>query len=115
MFELTKHCRIIENHVFFLKGPFSQWWQAEIEENGIVFNCSEQYMMYRKAILFNDRISAQKILSASTLREQKRLGSLVKNFDTGIWDACQTVDKVPESFIMVLGFFLNWCYIISLC
>ena len=45
-------------------------------------------MMYRKAILFNDRISAQKILSASTPREQKRLGRLVKNFDTGIWDAC---------------------------
>ncbi len=27
----------------------------------------------------------------------------------------QTVDKVPESYIMVLGFFLNRCYIISLC
>jgi hypothetical protein len=28
--------------------------------------------------------------------------------------AAATVDKVPESFIMVLGFFLNWCYIMKI-
>ena len=84
--ELTKHCRIVGNNVFFLKGPFSQWWQAEMEEDGIVFNCCEQYMMYRKAMLFGDEVTAQKILAATEPREQKRLGRIVRNFRPEIWD-----------------------------
>ena len=86
MLELTKHCRLVGNYVFFLKGPFSQWFMAEMEENGLVFNCCEQYMMYRKALLFGDSLTAAKILGSCDPAEQKRLGRTVRNFDNRIWD-----------------------------
>lgn len=86
MIELTKHCRVVNNYVFFLKGPFSQWWKAEMVERGILFNCCEQYMMYHKAILFRDRTTAERILNSTDPYEQKRLGRVVKNFDAAVWD-----------------------------
>lgn len=86
MIELTKHCRVVNNYVFFLKGPFSQWYQAGMEENGIVFNCCEQYMMYHKAVLFRDKITAERILNSSDPYEQKRLGRMVRNFVPSLWD-----------------------------
>ena len=84
--ELEKHCRLVDNYLFFLNGPLSQWYPAEIEEEGIVFNCCEQYMMFYKAILFNDEVSAAKILDTAEPREQKRLGRQVKNFNARIWN-----------------------------
>ena len=86
MITLEKHCRLLGNYLFFLRGPFSQWYQAAMEENGIVFNCCEQYMMFHKAMLFGDDLSAGKILAATDPREQKRLGRQVRNFDNRIWD-----------------------------
>lgn len=86
MIALTKHCRIVNNYVFFLKGPFSQWWQAPMQENGISFNCCEQYMMYHKAVLFHDEVTARKILASQEPYEQKRLGRVVRNFDEHVWN-----------------------------
>lgn len=50
------------------------------------FNCCEQYMMYRKAILFDDFETAKKIMDAEYPRDQKQLGREVKNFDKEIWE-----------------------------
>lgn len=86
MIELTKHCRIVNGYIFFLKGPFSQWYLAPMQENRIVFNCCEQYMMYHKAMLFHDKATANRILASSDPYEQKRLGRVVKNFNESLWD-----------------------------
>jgi ribA/ribD-fused uncharacterized protein len=72
--------------LFFLNGPLCQWWKSKFVENDIEFNCCEQYMMFKKAMLFNDKEIAKKILATKEPREQKKLGRIVKNFNQDIWD-----------------------------
>lgn len=71
---------------FFGKQEFlSQWFECKFIEDGITFNSAEQYMMYRKAILFNDINIAKLILQKKSQREIKALGRIVSNFDDKIW------------------------------
>lgn len=83
--ELIKSRRPVE-FTFFYGGTFSQWKCCSFVEDGIKFNCAEQYMMYHKAKLFGDDRIAKQILELSNPKEQKKLGRLVKNFDEKIWD-----------------------------
>ena len=80
-----------EKFTFFWGGPFFQWHPCKFKAyvNAILteFNCAEQYMMYRKAIMFNDMETAKAILASSNPKEQKSLGRLVKNFDQDAWHA----------------------------
>ena len=75
----------MSNFVFFWNGPFSQWAKSKFIIDGIEFNTCEQYMMYKKAILFGDTDTAQAILETSDPRKQKSLGRQVKNFDDTVW------------------------------
>ncbi|MCJ1350575.1 MAG: hypothetical protein MMC33_000556 [Icmadophila ericetorum] len=52
----------------------------------ITFQAAEQYMMYRKALLFSDTQTASQILQAHEPAEQKQLGRKVRNFDRKVWD-----------------------------
>jgi len=70
----------------FYRGPFSQWHKKNFEEDGIIYNCCEQYMMYHKAILFNDRHTAQHIIMAEHPRAQKSLGRTISDFNNKTWD-----------------------------
>lgn len=65
---------------------FSQWYPATFSENGVEYNCTEQYMMAQKAILFKDDVTLKEIMSKTDPAEIKKLGRLVKNFDKKIWD-----------------------------
>jgi hypothetical protein len=71
---------------FFWNGKFSNWHPSEFVIDGITFNCGEQMMMYKKAILFNDFETAEKILAEPHPRNQKKLGREVKNFNKLTWD-----------------------------
>ncbi|KAI4110751.1 MAG: hypothetical protein LQ339_001026 [Xanthoria mediterranea] len=53
----------------------------------LTFRTAEQYMMYRKALLFGDAEVAERIMLAITPKEHKALGRKVKNFDGTVWDA----------------------------
>lgn len=68
-------------------SPFSNWYMANFSVNNIVYNCSEQYMMYKKAELFGDKEAMEKILKSKSPRDQKAEGRKVKNFDTVIWES----------------------------
>jgi predicted NAD-dependent protein-ADP-ribosyltransferase YbiA (DUF1768 family) len=49
---------------FFWKHQFGQWTLRDISDpDGITYNCCEQYMMYKKAMLFSDLDIAKKILA----------------------------------------------------
>lgn len=86
--------RETDTHYYFYHHQFGQWSKFSITDHiGITYTTCEQYMMYHKAILFNDLDTAIKILSESDPKAQKALGRLVKNFDAPTWDRfkCQIV------------------------
>lgn len=76
-----------KGYTFFWENssPFSQWHKSGFKALGIGFNSAEQYMMFQKAILFNDYETAEKILDTRNVRTQKELGRQVKGFDNGLW------------------------------
>ena len=69
------------------KACLSQWYPCEFAVEGVAYRTAEQYMMAQKAILFGDRGTAQKIMSAETPSEYKSLGREVVGFDQATWDA----------------------------
>lgn len=75
-----------EQFTFFWNGPFSQWYLSDFTVNDITFNCAEQYMMYEKAMLFEDYDIAVKILETDAPWEQKALGRMVSDFDLDQWN-----------------------------
>jgi len=74
---------------FFWKTDdvFSNWHPAKFidHRDGVIYNCSEQFMMKYKALIFDDTETAAQIMQAQDPKEQKRLGRLVKNFNMDIW------------------------------
>ena len=75
-------------------GFLSQWFEAPFtapsgvpDTESMTFKTTEQYMMYHKAILFNDADIAHQIMLAKLPKEHKALGRKVKNFNGDIWEA----------------------------
>lgn len=68
------------------KSCFSQWWQCEFRIGHITYNCMEQNMMYRKAMLFDDKEIGKEILECDDPSKIKALGRKVSNFDEEIWN-----------------------------
>lgn len=73
-------------------GFLSQWYPAPFTAPSLSpsapamsFLTTEQYMMYRKAMLFGDSETAKKIMTALTPAEHKALGRQVKSFDKEKW------------------------------
>ena len=66
-------------------GCFSNYYMAKIHINGYNYCCNEQYIMHQKALLFDDKNIANKIMSTCVPRQIKSLGRQVKNFDEVIW------------------------------
>lgn len=75
-------------YVFFFNGFLSNWADTPFIDTrtGTPYNCSEQYMMEKKAILFKDYETASKIMKKTFPGDQKALGRMVKNFNKTIWD-----------------------------
>jgi ribA/ribD-fused uncharacterized protein len=81
---------------FFWNGPFSQWYASKFTSSDniigqynystITFNCAEQYMMFKKASLFEDHNTATLILQANDPKTQKALGRKVIGFNAAEWD-----------------------------
>ncbi|MBU9589524.1 NADAR family protein [Burkholderia multivorans] len=64
---------------------FSNWHPSSFTYHEATFNCVEQFMMYAKAMLFDDHATAAAILASASPREQKRLGRSVCGFDEVRW------------------------------
>jgi ribA/ribD-fused uncharacterized protein len=75
-------------YVFFYNGFLSNWADTPFLDtrSGDPYNCAEQYMMYKKALLFNDLDIAQKIMKKTFPGDQKALGRKIKNFNKEVWD-----------------------------
>ena len=70
------------------EDEFSNWFMRDfVDGNNMHFNCSEQGMMYYKAMRFGDEEVARKVMAAKHPREHKALGWEIKNFKSEVWDA----------------------------
>ncbi|KND87557.1 Uncharacterized protein TOPH_07832 [Tolypocladium ophioglossoides CBS 100239] len=69
-------------------GWLSQWYYCPFrddEDPSRVYDTAEHYMMYHKAMLFNDAAVAAKVLTAGHPRNVKALGRKVANFSEPTW------------------------------
>lgn len=73
--------------IFFWNGIYSQWHPSKFIIEGVEYNCCEQYMMAKKALLFGDEESHKMIMASDNPRDQKAFGRRVKGFDTDKWNA----------------------------
>ena len=77
-------------YVFFWRinepnGIYSQWYPSPFTDSGVTFSCAEQYMMYHKALTFNDHEIAAQILRCNVPVRLKALGRKVRNFNEEKW------------------------------
>lgn len=77
---------ITDKFVFFWGGIYSQWYKSNFVINGWTYVSAEQYMMWSKAMLFNDEKIATAIRKTNNPSTQKSLGRKVKGFDKSLWD-----------------------------
>lgn len=75
-----------DTHIYFYGSLYSQWAMRDIEIDGEVFNCCEQYMMAKKAELFLDNFAHEKIMNSTDPSIQKSWGRKVENFDKDKWE-----------------------------
>lgn len=66
--------------------PLSQWYRSSFVINGIEYNTAEQWMMYSKAVLFDDIVKSKEILNEYNPLHQRKLGRMVKGFNKDVWD-----------------------------
>ena len=80
--------KITERYVFFWGNSdiYSNWFKSKFEMDGIIFENSEQAMMYEKALLMNDQSSANEILKTRNPRVIKELGRAIKPWNQKLWD-----------------------------
>lgn len=79
--------KMMEEFTFFWRGPFAQWWLSPFtDKNGVEYRWAETYMMYQKALLFNDTVITNIILTCNHPRDCQKFGREVHYFDQGIWD-----------------------------
>lgn len=64
----------------------SQWWECDFVYDGMTFKSTEHWMMYKKALLFNDLNIAALILKCNSPGEAKKLGREVSNFENDVWN-----------------------------
>ena len=96
-YNLQKKERLLEMNIICFHNPdeengyLSNWYRSYFKVNGIEFSSMEQYMMYRKAVCFNDRGSADKILETDDVAEIKALGRGVSGYDDHYWNGVRHV------------------------
>lgn len=85
--------RVTDKFVFFFTKDdiFSNHYRCanplQLQKHkGVTFWTVEHYMMYKKAILFRDGETADKIAKAYSPQQAKLLGREVKNFNNDLWE-----------------------------
>jgi ribA/ribD-fused uncharacterized protein len=72
--------------IYFWSGIYSQWSTSIFKIDEQNYSSAEQYMMYKKAMLFEDEEVANAIMRTNNPREQKALGRKVRDFDGDVWN-----------------------------
>lgn len=70
-------------------GYMSNFYKTKFtDNNGITYNCSEQYFMYQKCLYFNptNNTLLYNIINEENPKNIKRYGRQVKNFNDKLWN-----------------------------
>jgi ribA/ribD-fused uncharacterized protein len=84
---------VTEEFIFYFSEDslYSHWYKCDFFVAGEKYCCVEQYLMYRKAILFGDNDVAKKIMNSSRPSWHRMLGKQITGFDKKKWhDHCRT-------------------------
>lgn len=74
-----------------INGYLSNWFLADFCVGDIRFSSMEQYMMYQKAVLFQDADTAEEILKTSNVGKIKGLGRSVENYVDAVWNGMRQI------------------------
>lgn len=74
-----------------VNGYLSNWYLSDFIWNGISFTSMEQYMMYRKAIVFHDTDTANRIRQTDDVGEIKVLGRSVRDYNDTVWNGLRQI------------------------
>ena len=72
-------------------GYLSNWYLSDFEIDSIKFSSMEQYMMYKKAIVFDDTEIAKEILETTDVSKIKALGRQVSNYNDTYWNGVRQI------------------------
>ena len=72
-------------------GYLSNWYLSDFELDGINFSSLEKYMMYMKALTFNDNEIANKILNIDDVSKIKALGREVHGYNDIVWNGVRQI------------------------
>lgn len=74
-----------------MNGYLSNWYLSDFVIYGIKYTSMEQYMMHKKAIVFNDTDIAGQIMQTSNVGKIKDLGRRVSGYDDTIWNGIRQI------------------------
>lgn len=72
-------------------GYLSNWYLSTFIIDNITFSSMEQYMMYKKAIQFDDIKIANEILEETDVAKIKSLGRTVSGYNETIWNGVRQI------------------------
>lgn len=72
-------------------GYLSNWYLSNFVIGGVLFSSMEQYMMYKKAMCFDDEKVAREILETKDVAKIKALGRQVSNYNDSIWNGMRQI------------------------
>ena len=72
-------------------GYLSNWYPSSFTVNDITFSSMEQYMMYKKAVCFKDKDTAEAILATDDVAQIKAHGRLVADYNECYWNGVRQI------------------------
>lgn len=72
-------------------GYLSNWYLSDFSVDSVTFSSMEQYMMYKKAVCFDDNKVAAQILETDDVSKIKALGRKVSGYNDNIWNGVRQI------------------------
>ena len=72
-----------------IQSCLSQWFYASFGHEGRHFYTAEHWMMWHKALTFDDQLVADEVLTTFDVKMVKALGRKVSNYDDATWAAAR--------------------------
>lgn len=72
-------------------GYLSNWYESKFIVDHVKFSSMEQFMMYQKAITFQDQTIAKEILQTRDSAKIKQMGRQVRNYNDHIWNGIRQI------------------------